>query len=126
MTGLGKAALIVDDDESVLRNFSRLLEEDGYEVYSAGTGKDAIDLVGKHNFDVILVDFRLPDIDGDELLDKINDKVTNAVKVMITGFPTITLENKVNDLGIDAYVVKPIKPLELLSLIQEKLKEKKS
>lgn len=121
---LGKAALIVDDDESVLRNFSRLLEEDGYDVCSVETGKEAIEQTSKRCFDVVLVDFRLPDINGDELLEKIRDRVAGAVKVMVTGFPTTDLENRATDLGIDAYVVKPIKPLELLALIQERLKEK--
>jgi two-component system, NtrC family, response regulator HydG len=119
------SALIIDDDESVLRNFSRLLKENGYQVSAVETGKDAIALVGKQRFDVVLIDFRLPDIDGAELVEKIRDKVRDAVKIMITGFPTTDLENRVIDLGIDAYVVKPIKPDDLLALIEERRKEKK-
>lgn len=119
-----KAALIVDDDESVLKNFSRLLREDGFEVRAVETGKEAVDLVDKQSFDVVLIDFKLPDIDGAELLEAIRGRIGKAVKIMITGFPTTELENKVIDLGIDAYVIKPIKPDDLLELIQGRLKER--
>ena len=116
---LQKTALIVDDDQSVLRNFSRLLRENGYEVQAIETGREALDLVDRQSFDIVLIDFKLPDIDGAELLEKLRGKISKAIKIMITGFPTTDLENKVIDLGIDAYVVKPIKPDELLELIQK-------
>jgi DNA-binding response OmpR family regulator len=123
---LQKSALIVDDDQSVLRNFSRLLRENGYAVQAVETGGEAIALVNKQCFDVVLIDFKLPDIDGAELLQQICEKISSAVKIMITGFPTTDLENRVIDLGIDAYVVKPMKPDELLELIEERIKEKTS
>ena len=121
---LQKTALIVDDDQSVLRNFSRLLRENGYDVQAIETGGEALGLVDRQSFDIVLIDFKLPDIDGAELLEKIRGKISKAIKIMITGFPTTDLENKVIDLGIDAYVVKPIKPDELLELIQKLTKNK--
>lgn len=121
---MDRTALIVDDDISVLKNFSRLLSENGFEVKAVETGKEAISLVDKQSFDLVLIDFKLPDIDGAELLEKIRGKISKAIKIMITGFPSTELENRVIDLGIDAYVIKPIKPDDLLELIQGRLIEK--
>jgi two-component system response regulator HydG len=122
-----KSVLIIDDDNSVLRTFSRLLQKSGYEVETAETGKEAIEKVCTRSFDVLLVDFRLPDINGVELLEKTktNGNVQNAVKIMITGFPSLEVGAKALDLGIDAYIVKPVNPFDLLSLISEKLRNKK-
>jgi len=122
---LAKAALIVDDDRSVLRNFSRLLEEDGYEVCAVATGKEAIDQANQRCFDVVLIDFRLPDMDGTDVVEKMGDKVKDSVKLMITGFPTIDASLKALDLGIDSYVEKPLDLDSLLSLIKE-IKKRKS
>jgi DNA-binding NtrC family response regulator len=117
---------VVDDDKSVLRTFSRILERGGYEVDIAETGHEAIDKIGKRRFDVALVDFRLPDMEGTELLSKANDKLQSAIKIMITGLPSVDMGTKALDEGAHAYLVKPVKPEELLSLIEENLKAKKS
>jgi DNA-binding NtrC family response regulator len=75
---------------------------------------------------VVLIDFRLTDMDGTNILEKIGNHLLNSVKIIITGFPSLDLGTKALDLGIDAYVVKPVSPNDLLSLISEKLKSKKS
>jgi DNA-binding response OmpR family regulator len=120
-----KIVLIIDDDKSVLRTFSRILTKSGYAVETAETGKEAMGKVNTFSYDVLLIDFRLPDMDGTDLLERIQDRVNNAVKLMITGFPSLDLGSQALDLGIDAYIVKPVKPDELLTLINEKLNQKK-
>ena len=75
---------------------------------------------------MVLIDFRLTDMDGTNILEKIGNHLLNSVKIIITGFPSLDLGTKALDLGIDAYVVKPVSPNDLLSLISEKLKSKKS
>jgi len=121
---LGKTALVIDDDLSVLRNFKRLLIEVGYEVWGAKTGKEALSEVNQRSFDVMLIDFKLPDMDGTDLIEKMGDKANGAVKLMITGFPTIEASIRALDLGIDSFVEKPVKSEDLLALINQKLKEK--
>jgi DNA-binding response OmpR family regulator len=108
-----KVVLIVDDDKSVLRTFSRLLQKSGYDVETAETGKEALKKANKRTYDAILLEFRLPDIDGTDLLGKMHDKTLNAIKIMITGFPSLDLGAKALDIGIDAYVVKPVSPNDL-------------
>jgi DNA-binding response OmpR family regulator len=120
-----KTILVVDDDKSILRTFTRILQKNGYEIDPAETGKEAIEKVGVKHYDLALVDIRLPDMDGTELLAKMKKPLQNTIKIMITGFPSLESGAKALDEGADAYLVKPVKPEELLVLIEEKLKNKK-
>ena len=120
-----KIILVVDDDKSILRTFTRILQKNGYEIDVAETGKEAIEKADSRRYDLALVDIRLPDMDGTDLLAKIKKQLQNTIKIMITGFPSLESGVKALDEGADAYLVKPVKPEELLMLIKEKLKNKK-
>ena len=74
--------------------------------------------------DLALVDIRLPDMDGTDLLAKLKKQLQHTVKIMITGFPSLETGVKALDEGADAYLVKPVKPQELLMLLEEKLKNR--
>ncbi len=115
---------MVDDDKSILRTFTRILQKSGYEIDIAETGKEAIEKSGKTHYDLALIDIRLPDMDGTDLLNKVQKTMQETVKIMITGFPSLETGVKALDEGADAYLVKPVKPEELLALIEDKLKDK--
>jgi len=117
-----KTILVVDDDKSILRTFTRILQKSGYEIDVAETGKEAIEKADIRHYDLALVDIRLPDMDGTELLAKLKKPLQHTVKIMITGFPSLETGVKALDEGADAYLVKPVKPQELLLLLEEKLK----
>jgi DNA-binding response OmpR family regulator len=119
-----KSILVIDDDKSILRTFARILQKAGYYVDAAETGKEAIAKAEKCHYDLALVDIRLPDMDGTDLLANLPDTMHKTVKIMITGFPSVETGVKALDEGADAYLVKPVKPDELLMLIEEKLKGK--
>jgi DNA-binding response OmpR family regulator len=119
-----KKILVVDDDKSILRTFTRILQKSGFEIDVAETGKEAMEKTEKKHYDLALVDIRLPDIDGTDLLVKLKKPLKDTVKIMITGFPSLETGVKALDEGADAYLVKPVKPQELLLLIEEKLKNK--
>jgi DNA-binding response OmpR family regulator len=120
-----KRILVIDDDKSILRAFTRILQKNGYEVDAAETGNEAIEKSETGHYDLALVDVRLPDMDGTDLLSRMQKTMYDAVKIMITGFPSLENGVKVLDEGADAYLVKPVKPEELLMLIKEILKSKK-
>jgi DNA-binding response OmpR family regulator len=119
-----KRILVIDDDKSILRAFTRILQKNGYEVDVAETGKEALDKAETGCYDLSLIDVRLPDMDGTDLLPKMQKTMVETVKIMITGFPSLENGVKALDEGADAYLVKPVKPEELLTLIKEKLKNK--
>ncbi len=121
MSNRKKTVLIIDDDKSVLRTFSRILEKGGYGVQTAETGKEAFEKIGCFSFDVLLIDYRLPDMNGTELLAKEKGKLQGTIKIMITGLPSVEAGTQALDQGADAYLVKPIKPDELLTIIGEKI-----
>jgi DNA-binding response OmpR family regulator len=117
-----KNILVIDDDKSILRTFTRILQKSGYEIDVAETGKEALEKSKKKTYDLALIDIRLPDMDGTDLLVKIKPNMKNAIKIMITGFPSLETGVKALDEGADAYLVKPVKPEELIALIEEKFK----
>ena len=117
-----KSILVIDDDKSILRTFTRILQKTGCDIDVAETGREAMEKAGKRRYDLALVDVRLPDMDGTDLLAKMKDTMRDTVKIVITGFPSMEVGVKALDEGADAYLVKPVKPEDLLMLIEEKLK----
>jgi CheY-like chemotaxis protein len=63
-----KTVIVIDDDKSILRTLTRVLQKGGYEIDSAGTGKEAIEKLSGQSYDVALIDIKLPDMDGTDLL----------------------------------------------------------
>jgi DNA-binding response OmpR family regulator len=113
--------LVVDDDANILRVFKSILEKEGYLVETAGTGKDAVKKIKKAKFGVFLVDVKLPDMDGTDLLLKIPNN-PKAIKIVITGFSTDEVGKKAADYGADDFLVKPVKAEELLTTVRERLR----
>jgi len=117
--------LIVDDDESICRTLSLILQEEGYETDVAYTGKEAIEKTKTNFYNAALLDIKLPDMEGTKLLTALKKTFPEMVKIMVTGYPS--LENAVEALnyGADAYIMKPVNPEELLRVIREKLEKQR-
>jgi DNA-binding response OmpR family regulator len=111
--------LVVDDDANILRVFKSVLETEGYTVETAETGKDALKKIRKTKFSVCLLDVKLPDMDGTELLKIPNDHKT--IKIIVTGFSTDEVGKKAAEYGADDFLVKPVKAEELITTVRERL-----
>ncbi|HLN46011.1 MAG TPA: response regulator [Candidatus Sulfotelmatobacter sp.] len=120
MFGNKKSVLIVDDEESIRTSLQRILERAGYRVKTANTGKEGLKKAKDSCFDVILIDIKLPDITGTELLLKL-PKDQEIVKIIITGYSSIEAGATAADYGADDFLVKPIQPQELLKTIEDRL-----
>lgn len=118
-----KYILVVDDDKAILMGFRAILEMAGYKTSAARNGKEAIDLAYEHFFHLALIDIKLPDMEGTELLKEFRNIAPEMKKVIITGYAT--LENAIESLNLDAdgYLVKPVMPGRLLEVVAEKLRE---
>jgi len=118
-----KSILIVEDDEATIKSFKDILQSEGYSVDTAETGREAIQKSKAQFYNLVLLDIKLPDMEGTKLLTTMHETSPKMVKIMITGYPS--LENAVEALntGADAYIMKPINPEKLLALIEEKLKK---
>lgn len=127
---MGKLKLLVVDDEPgirsgvlrILENFSvsyPFMDEDfDFEVVEAPTGEDAVDLLIKQEFDIVLLDNKLPGIQGIEVLEFINEKQIDVVVVMITSYASLDLAVKATRKGAYDFVPKPFTPKELRSTIE--------
>lgn len=116
-----KSVLIVDDDKSILNTFSRILQKSGYETDTAEKGKEAINKAKDNHFDVVLLDLRLPDMNGNDVLTRARKYLQHSVKIMVTGYPSLESGVRALDEGADAYLIKPVKPEELLNVVKDKL-----
>ena len=81
--------LVVDDEPMLLRGYTRLLRAAGYEVDTAGDGREANELVGRKDFDVIVSDIAMPGMTGVELLRAIREHDADVPVVLVTGSPTL-------------------------------------
>jgi DNA-binding response OmpR family regulator len=115
--------LIVDDDVTICEAFSLILRENGWNIEVANTGKEAIKKAETKAFNVALLDIRLPDIEGTKLLKLLPETTPKTIKIIVTGCPE--LRNAVDALnnGADAYLMKPVHPEDLLTMIRTKLEE---
>ena len=118
-----KSILIVDDDKDILRSLKDILRSKGYIVGTAETGREAVEKSEDKFYNLALLDIKLPDMEGTELLTKMHRAMPRMMKIMVTGYPS--LENAVEslNLGADAYIMKPVDPKNLLKVVEEKLKE---
>jgi len=117
--------LVIDDDENILKVVAAILKDKGYEVSVAGTGSEAIKKTQKNHYDLMLIDIKLPDMDGTELLTKIRDTKPRIRKVIVTGYPTLQNAVAAVNKGADAYVMKPFDVESMLETVNEQLKKQK-
>jgi len=118
-----KKILVVDDDEGIQKTFEIILKSKGYEVDIASTAREGIKKIKKITFNAVLLDIKLPDKDGTEVLKEIRKIKPGMVKIMITGFADIDNAVESLNLGANAYLMKPVSPDDLLKLVAEKLEE---
>jgi DNA-binding response OmpR family regulator len=115
-----KSILVVDDDQSILKSTKSILQREGYVVETAETGKEALDKMLENHYDIVLLDVKLPDIEGTDILLQMKNP-GDTIKIIITGFSSDELGKKAADYGADDFLAKPIRPEELLATIRERL-----
>jgi len=117
--------LIVDDDKDILKSLKDIMLSKGYQVDTAETAQNAIEKAKSQYFNLALLDIKLPDMEGTELLAKMHKEKPKMMKIMITGYPSLDNAVRALNLGADAYIMKPVNPENLLKVVEEKIKEQK-
>ncbi len=113
--------LVVDDDETIRKTMKAILEDEGYIVDLASTGKEAIGKTEKTVYNLALLDIRLPDMEGVELLKLMKDTVPRTRKIMVTGYPSVQNAIAAVNKQADAYLVKPVDIEKLLETVKKQL-----
>ncbi len=117
--------LIVDDDESIRKALSAVLEDIGYVVDTAQCGSEAIEKSKTSFYNLALIDIRLPDMEGTRLLKALNDTVPPMIKIIVTGYPSLANAVEAVNKGADAYILKPLVMDDVLKTIRDHLKKQR-
>ena len=116
-----KRALIIDDDIDLCLLLSRFLNKNGFETSTAHSGTKGIALYDPANFEVVICDYRLDDMDGIKLIKGLKAKNPHVAILVITGYSDIKTAVEVIKLGAFDYITKPLIPDEVLSILNKLL-----
>jgi len=117
--------LIVDDDENTRETLSLIFEQKGYQIETAGTGQEAIEKAQKRFFNVALLDIKLPDMQGIELLAPLKEKHPDMAMIMVTAHASLETAVSALNKGASFYITKPFNMDEVLSTIREVLEKQR-
>jgi len=113
--------LVVDDEEEVCKLFHRILKDEGYTVLTANSGKEALDLVDKKGPDLVILDLKLPDINGIKVLRRLQRMNKNMEVIIVTGYGTMKTARVAMRLGAYDYITKPFDIHYIRTLIKDAL-----
>ena len=119
--------LLVDDDQALLTVFETALKQEGFEVITATSGKDALDKAGASHFDFIFLDQILPDISGNDVLKtlKSQDNTKQIPVAIVSNFSQDQLMQDAINMGADDYIYKyNIEPQDLAAKVKEIIRSK--
>ncbi len=116
--------LIVDDEQDVLETLPEVVRKWGHETFAARNGVEALLALQQQNFDFIVTDVKMPEMDGMELLQKIQEFDRNVMVIFLTGYPSIDSAITAMRSGAYDYLVKPVNLDELKLRIERGLERK--
>jgi len=115
----GGPILIVDDEPIVRESIRDWLKDAGYEVATAESGEEALKMMEKQDFSVMVLDVRLPGKTGIGVLKDVKALKPQIKSIVITAYPTAELAADARKLGAIDYLIKPVAPDDLEKLIRE-------
>ena len=112
------ASILVVDDENSMREFLEImLTKEGYQVATAASGGEAIDLLKKSDFDLVITDIRMKEIDGLEVLKKCKEFHPNTIVILISAYASTSTAVEAMKWGAYDYLPKPFKVREIKAVI---------
>src|SRR3954469_2956534 len=118
--------LVIDDDVDICTLLNRFLSKNGFSVATAYSGKAALESIINQVPDIVLCDFRLEDMNGSELLEKIKQINASIPVIIMTGYSDVRTAVNIMKSGAFDYVTKPLLPEEILHTLKRALAESKS
>jgi len=125
---LEKKIIFVDDEIFMRELWKRILTEEGYDVFTAATAEECLEIAEKEKPDLIISDILMPHMDGLELCEEIRkrESMCDIPIILITGvFKDLAFRSRVDSSTADAFILKPLDEQQLLSKIQELIHKKR-
>jgi DNA-binding NtrC family response regulator len=116
-----KCILVADDERNMRETVQNILTEEGYKVLTAASGEESLRLLAQNEIHLMLIDARMPGIDGFDLLERAHKQYPDIPVVMITAYATPKLAVRAIKSGAHDYIAKPFEPEELLTTIEHAL-----
>ncbi|MEI6726856.1 MAG: response regulator [Actinomycetes bacterium] len=122
---MAKVILVADDDPDILSIVSMSLETQGYTVYKAANGREAVDLARQHHPDLVLMDMMMPVVSGYEAVTELKaDPSTSGITIVgLSAKAMATDMERATDVGIDGYITKPFRIAQVLSVVESYLQK---
>ncbi len=117
-----KRILVVDDEEGLRLLYKEELEDEGYSVELAASGQEALDKIEKDSIDLVILDIKMPGMDGVEVLRKVKDRWKDLPVVLCTAYPHY--KHEFGTWASDAYIVKSSDLTELKETVKEILRDR--
>jgi two-component system nitrogen regulation response regulator NtrX len=119
----GETILIIDDEESVRKSLADVMRDEGYDVVTAASGREGIDLLGETQPSLALLDIAMPEMDGIEVLRRFRELRPDMPVIMVTGHGTIETAVKTTKMGAYDFMVKPPELAHLILVVKHGLEE---
>jgi DNA-binding NtrC family response regulator len=116
--------LVVDDEEVVRRGFLRVLAGGCCQVEAVGTGEQALKAMEAQPYDIVLLDLRMPGMDGMSVLETMKRRWPEGEVIVITGYPSIDTAKEAIRLGASDYLAKPLAPNEVIEAANNAIERK--
>ena len=124
-----RSILVVDDNEDIRNLLSLVLQKEGYEVFLAPNGSEALEIVKNNRLDLVLLDVMMPELSGLEVLRSIRENKDNKIcsipVMMITAASTVSDIDAAVEIGATSYIIKPFRNINLIekvsAIFQEEL-----
>jgi CheY-like chemotaxis protein len=120
---MAKKILVIDDEELIIKSLSKLLGKNGFEVFVAKNGQDALVIADEENIDLIIADIRMPGINGVDTVSAIlvKDDFKDTPVIFITGYADEEIKKRAEELKPVAYIYKPFDISELVEKVKKTL-----
>ncbi|QOV10361.1 response regulator [Viridibacillus arvi] len=118
-----KKILIVDDQQGIRLLLNEVFKKEGYETYLAANGLEALQYIDKIMMDCVLLDMKIPGMDGIEILKRINKQLPDLPVLMMTAYGELDLIKEAEALGAKHYFTKPFDIYEVRDVVNKILKD---
>lgn len=121
-----KTILIIDDEKGVGDILKKILTKEGYDVHAVTKGQDGVKFVNKKDVHLVILDIKMPEMDGIEVLQKIHETKKNVVVIMLTAYGTLNTAREAMRLGAYDYITKPFDNEFVKAMVKEGLESREA